>query len=116
MARPLRIEVENGWHHVTARGNERRAIFRDDTDRRRFLGLLAEVTTRHGLVIAAYVLMDNHYHLVVRTPLANLSRAIQWVNVSYSIAFNRRHRRSGHLFQGRFIKSVLVDEENGGHI
>jgi putative transposase len=108
MARALRLEVREGWHHVTARGNERKAIFRDDADRRRFLELLGEVSQRHGLVVAAYVLMDNHYHLVVRTPRANLSRAMQWLNVSYSSAFNRRHRRSGHLFQGRF-KSVLVD-------
>ena len=108
MARALRLEVRDGWHHVTSRGNERKSIFRDDRDRKRFLEFLGEVSQRHGLVVAAYVLMDNHYHLVVRTPRANLSRAMQWLNLSYSSAFNRRHHRSGHLFQGRF-KSVLVD-------
>src|SRR5207249_4077176 len=81
MARPLRFEVENGWHHVTARGNERRAIFRDDEDRRRFMDLLGAAATRFALRLAAYVLMDNHYHLVLCTPAANLSRAMQWLNV-----------------------------------
>lgn len=109
MARPLRIEMENAWHHVTARGNERRAIFRDDEDRRRFLDLVSAASARFDIVVGAYVLMENHYHLVLRTPGANLSRALQWLNVCYGMGFNRRHRRSGHLFQGRF-KSVLVDE------
>ena len=109
MARALRFEVENGWHHVTARGNERRDIFRDEEDRRHFVELLGATAGRFGVVVAAYVLMGNHYHLVVRTPQANLSRSIQWLNLSYSIWFNRRHRRSGHLLQGRF-KSHLVDE------
>ena len=109
MARALRIEMENAWHHVTARGNERRAIFRDNEDRLRFLELLGATAARFGTVVGAYVLMENHYHVVLRTPNANLSRAVQWLNVSYGIGFNRRHRRSGHLFQGRF-KSVLVDE------
>ena len=109
MARALRIELENAWHHVTARGNERRAIYRDDADRRRFVDLLEATSQRFGVVVGAYVLMDNHYHLVLRTPNANLSRALQWLNVSYGIWFNLRHRRSGHLFQGRF-KSLLVDE------
>lgn len=108
MARALRIEVADGWHHVTARGNERRAIFRDEADRTRFLELVASTVERHAIVVVAYVLMDNHYHIVLQPPLANLNRAIQWLNVSYSSVFNRRHRRSGHLFQGRF-KSVLVD-------
>ncbi len=109
MARPLRIEVAGGRHHVVARGNERRDVFRDDTDRRHFIGLLAELPERFGIEVHAWVLMNNHYHLLLRTPEANLSRACQWLNVAYSIWFNLRHQRSGHLFQGRF-KSVLVDE------
>ncbi len=91
-----------------ARGNERRDIFRDDRDRRHFLEVLAELPERFGTLIHAWVLMDNHYHLLVETPEANLGRACQWLNVSYSVWFNRRHDRSGHLFQGRF-KSVLVE-------
>jgi len=98
MARPLRIEMENAWHHVTARGNERRAIYRDEQDRRRFLEVLAATARRFGVVVGAYVLMDNHYHLVLRTPHANLSRAVQWLNVCHGIGFNRRHRRvTGHF-------------------
>ena len=92
-----------------ARGNERRRVFVDDVDRRHFVALLAELPERHGVLVHAWVLMDNHYHLLLETPEANLGRACQWLNVSYSVWFNRRHRRSGHLFQGRF-KSVLVDE------
>ena len=107
MARPLRIEVAGGWYHVVARGHERRAIFRDDRDRQRFLEVLAEGTERFRLQLHAYVLMDNHYHLLVETREPNLSRAMQWLGVSYSVWFNRRHRRVGHLFQGRFKGVVL---------
>jgi putative transposase len=112
MARPLRIDIPGGRYHVTSRGNERRAIFRQDRDRMRFLELLSELPARFGLHVHAYVLMDNHYHLVVETPEANLSRAAQWLNVSYSVWFNRRHRRAGHLFQGRF-KAILIEEDIG---
>ena len=108
MSRPLRIAVANGWYHVTARGNERKAIFRGDRDRAHFLELLGGLPERFGVRVAAYVLMGNHYHLIVQTPAANLSAAVQWLNVSYGIWFNRRHRRSGHLFQGRF-RSILVE-------
>jgi REP element-mobilizing transposase RayT len=113
MARPVRIDVAGGWYHVTSRGNERKAIFRDDRDRNHFLELLAESTERFRLRVHAYVLMPNHYHLLVETPQANLSRAIQWLNVSYSVWFNRRHRRVGHLLQGRF-KAVVVDRDQWG--
>jgi REP element-mobilizing transposase RayT len=85
MARPLRILRPGGRYHVTARGNERRAIFRDDRDRRRFLELLAELPTRFGTRLHGWVLMGNHFHLLVETPEANLSRTGQWLNVSYSV-------------------------------
>jgi putative transposase len=110
MARPLRIERAGGWYHVTSRGNERRAIYRDDRDRVHCCELLAETVARFGVRLHAYVLMDNHYHLVIELTEANLSRAIQWLNVSHSVWFNRRWRRSGHLFQGRF-KSVVVNPQ-----
>lgn len=113
MARPLRIEFENALYHVTSRGNERRAIFRDNRDRLMFLQLLGEAATRFGWSVTAYVLMTNHYHLVVRTPEPNLSRGMQWLNGTYAGWFNRRHERSGHLFQGRF-HAVLVEEEAYG--
>jgi putative transposase len=110
MARPLRIETPGGWYHVIARGNERKAIYRDHRDRRHFLGLLAEIVARYRVRLHCFVLMDNHYHLLLELSEANLSRAVQWLNVSYSVWFNRRHGRSGHLFQGRF-KSVVVSPE-----
>ena len=110
MARPLRILREQGWYHLTARGNERQAIFRDNFDRKRFLSWLEESTDLFGWHIHAYVLMPNHYHLLVQTPRANLSRAMQWLHTSYSVWFNRRHARVGHLFQGRFT-SILIEPE-----
>ena len=101
MARPLRIEKTGGWYHLTARGNERKPIFRDDADRRHFLALLAEMTARFRVRLHGYVLMENHSHLLLETPEWKLSRAMQWLNVSYRAWFNRRHGRAGHLFQGR---------------
>ena len=113
MARPLRIVCPGAWYHVTARGNERRDIFRDDKDRVRFLQTLAEMVDRFGVRLHAYVLMSNHYHLLLEVCNPNLSQAAQWLNVSYSVWFNRRHNRSGHLFQGRF-KSVVVQPDAWG--
>jgi putative transposase len=110
MARPLRIVCPGAWYHITARGNERRDIFRDDKDRLRFLEILAEMVDRFEVCLHAYVLMDNHYHLLLEIRRANLSQSIQWLNVSYSVWFNRRHGRSGHLLQGRF-KSVALDPQ-----
>jgi REP element-mobilizing transposase RayT len=110
MARPLRIEKPGGWYHVSARGNERKAIYRDDRDRRHFLEVLTEMVARFRFRLHGYVLMDNHYHLLLELIEPNLSRAVEWLNVSYSIWFNHRHERSGHLFQGRF-KSVAVSPE-----
>ena len=110
MARALRINQAGGRYHATARGNERKAIFRGDTDRFHFLELLGELGERFGARVHAYVLMDNHFHLLPETPEANLSRAMQWLNVSYSVWFNRRHDRAGHLLQGRFKASIVEDD------
>lgn len=112
MTRPLRININGGWYHVTARGIERRPVFGDERDYGHFLDLLAAMCERYGVKVHTYVLMGNHYHLLIETPHSNASRAMQWLNVSYSVWFNRRHRRCGPLFQGRF-KSVLVDGEGG---
>ena len=112
MARPLRIERRGGRFHVAARGNERKAVFRDDTDRFHFLELPSQLGERFGVRVHAYVLMDNHYHLLLETPEGNLSRAMHWVNGGYSVWFNRRHRRNGHLLQGRF--GAFAVEEDGG--
>ena len=108
MARPLRVDVAGGWYHITARGIERRVIFEDARDHEHFLELLEEMSARYGVEIHAYVLLGNHYHLLIRTPRANASAAVQWLNVSYSVWFNKRRTRVGHVFQGRFT-SVLID-------
>jgi putative transposase len=108
MARALRIEFEDALYHVCARGNARGDIFRSDADRSRFLQLLEHSIHRFAGAVLCFVLMGNHFHLVVRTHRPNLSRWMHWLIVSYSVYFNRRHRRCGHLFQGRY-KSFLVE-------
>jgi putative transposase len=111
MARSLRVEFTGAVYHVMARGNERKAIFRDDRDRQRFLDTVAEVVERFGVRLHAYCLMSNHYHLLLDTPQANLSHTVGWLQVTYTVRFNRRHRRSGHLFQGRFKAQLIEADE-----
>ncbi|MBI3291454.1 MAG: transposase [Elusimicrobia bacterium] len=110
MARPLRIEYENAVYHITSRGNEQQAIYRSDKDRRRFLDILGDVVKRYRWICHAYCLMDNHYHLLIETPLANISRGMRHLNGVYTQAFNYVHRRVGHLFQGRF-RGILVEKQ-----
>jgi len=110
MARSLRIEFPNALYHVTSRGNERRSIFRTNADRVMFLKFLAEATKRFGWSISAWVLMTNHFHLVIQTPLPNLSQGMHWLNGSYAGWFNQKYNRSGHLFATRY-KSFLVETE-----
>lgn len=109
MARPLRIEFEDAIYHLLARGNARQAIFRDERDCAHFLELLGESARRFEAAILCFVLMGNHFHLVAQTHRPNLRRWMHWLLVSYTVYFNRRHRSSGHLFQGRY-KSFLVQE------
>jgi REP-associated tyrosine transposase len=110
MARPLRIEFAGAVWHVTSRGNEQRSMFRDDQDRRGFLEVLARVVERFHWRLHAFVLMTNHYHLLLETPEPTLSRGMRELNGIYTQRFNRRHKRVGHLLQGRF-KSILVEKE-----
>ena len=111
MARPLRLEYAGALYHVTARGNARQDIFLDDEDRRRFLRVLERVVSRFHLLLHAYCLMNNHFHLVVETPEANLSTAMRQLNGVYTQAFNRRHERVGHVLQGRF-KAIVVERDS----
>jgi len=111
MARPLRLEFPGAVYHITSRGNARQPIYLDDQDRLAFLEVLTEVVERYRWRCYAYCLMDNHYHLLIETPEANLSRGMRQLNGVYTQAFNRRHKRSGHLFQGRY-KSILVEKES----
>jgi REP element-mobilizing transposase RayT len=107
MSRPLRIQFPGGLYHVTARGNGRQPLFTDDTDHRRFLSVLGAVVIRYRLLCHAYCLMGNHYHLLLETPDANLSRAMRQLNGVYSQRFNRRHERPGHVLEGRFHARVV---------
>jgi REP element-mobilizing transposase RayT len=111
MARPLRIEYPDALYHLTSRGDGREDIFSDDTDRREFMRVLATVVDRFEWQLYAYCLMDNHYHLMVGTPKANLSRGMRQLNGVYTQRFNRRHGRVGHVFQGRF-KAIVVDKDS----
>ena len=110
MSRPLRIEYPGAWYHITSRGNERRDIFRDNKDRKRFLQVLEESIARFRVEVHCYVLMSNHFHLVLKTLEANLSRFMHRLNVTYTTCFNLRHRRVGHLYQGRF-KAIVVEAD-----
>lgn len=111
MARPLRIEFPGALYHVTARGNARQDIFLDDEDRQQFLVVLGRVVSRFHLLLHAYCLMDNHFHLVVETLEGNLSKTMRQLNGVYTQAFNRRHQRVGHVLQGRF-KAILIDRDS----
>ena len=108
MARQWRIEYSGALYHVLSRGNERRNIVFDDEDRASFLKILGEMCERFDIEMYVFVLMDNHYHLLLKTKRPNLSKSMQWFGVSYTRRFNVRHGRSGHLFQGRF-KAFLIE-------
>ena len=110
MGRAWRIEYEGGLYHVLSRGNERKDIFHDDRDRLTFLDAIGEMADNYDVDIFAYVLMGNHYHILLRTNQANLSKSMQWLALTYARRFNNRHFRSGHLFQGRF-KSIIVQND-----
>jgi len=110
MARPLRVEYEGAIYHVTVRGNARRAIFLDNRDRQRFLARLADGVEVHGVRLYLFCLMTNHVHLMLETPGANLSRFMHRLQTAYAVYFNRRHRRAGHLTQGRY-GARLVDRD-----
>ena len=111
MARPLRVNLAGSWNHVVSRGNGGEVLFRGDVDRHRFLGLVSELPARFFVEVHAFVLMDNHYHLLLRCQEANLSEAVRWLQVSYAGRFNWAHRRRGHVFQGRFKSVLLMEEE-----
>jgi REP element-mobilizing transposase RayT/DNA-directed RNA polymerase specialized sigma24 family protein len=110
MARPLRIEFPGAVYHVTSRGDRREDIFTDDEDRHGLLEVVAQALSRFDAEALAYCLMDNHYHFVLHTRQANLSLLMRHINGVYTQAFNRRHHKVGHLFQGRF-KAILVDRD-----
>ncbi|MFL6579359.1 MAG: transposase [Burkholderiales bacterium] len=110
MARPLRIEFPGAVYHITSRGDRLESIFVDDDDRQCLLDIVGQALSRFDAQALAYCLMSNHYHFVLHTRHANLSLLMRHINGVYTQAFNRRHGKVGHLFQGRF-KAILVDRD-----
>lgn len=110
MARPLRITYPGAFYHVSARGNEQKAVFKSKRDREKFLDYLESATDRYDAVIHAYCMMDNHYHLLLETPAGNLPQIMRHINGAYTIYFNTKRKRSGHLFQGRY-KAILAEKD-----
>ncbi len=113
MARPLRLEFAGALYHLTSRGNEQRPIFRSDRDRIAFLTFLGIAVRRFGWSVTAYVLMTNHFHLVINTPEPTLSRGMKGLEQKFVQHINRRYERVGPLFQGRFKHSLV---EGGSHL
>ena len=111
MARPLRIEYEGALYHITARGNERKRIYFGKADYERFKKYLSEAEIKYGILLHCYILMSNHYHLVLETPEGNLSKVMHFIHGSYTTYVNITRKRSGHLFQGRY-KAIVVDKDN----
>ena len=111
MARPLRLEYDGALYHITSRGNEKKPIFRDEIDRNIFLDILNTVNRRYNWLCNAYCLMNNHYHIVIETPDGNLSKGMRQLNGVYTQAFNKRHHRVGHIFQGRY-KAILIQKDS----
>jgi putative transposase len=114
MPRKPRIEFEGAIYHVMSRGNRGDAIFSDDQDRGMFIDTLDEACTKTGWLVHAFVLMGNHYHLLVETPEANLVAGMKWLQGTYTQRFNARHKQWGHLLQGRY-KALLVDGSGGDY-
>ncbi len=109
--RGLRTCLPDGVFHVTTRGVNSCAIYRDDSDRWAFLGLLAECVDRNDWAVHVYCLMTTHYHLVLETSQGQLSTGMHRLNGVHAIRFNRRHKRHGHLFGDRFASWVIEDED-----
>jgi putative transposase len=110
MSRPLRIEYDNAFYHIIARGERRETIFTCASDKEKFLTKVGESAEKYQLLIHAYVLMDNHYHLLVETPRGNLSQAMHYLNASYGNWFRYRYKIVGSVFHGRY-KAILVEKD-----
>ncbi len=110
MARPLRIQFPGAIYHVMSRGNNKQDIFINEDDAVVFLEVVQQAVRQHGATIHAYCLMINHYHLLIETPKGNLSLVMKYINQQYTQYFNFRHKKVGHVFQGRY-KSKLVEKD-----
>ena len=112
MPRKPRVEFEGAIYHIMSRGNRGDAIFRDEKDYETFIDTLDGACTKTGWLVHAFVLMGNHYHLLLETPGANLVEGMKWLQGTYTQRFNSRHKLWGHLLQGRY-KAIPVDEQSG---
>lgn len=111
MSRPPRIEYPGAVYHIQSVGNKNEPIFQDATDRETFLKTFAQTAEKCHWIIYAYALMDNHYHLLFETPLANLVDGMKWLQTTYTMRYNKRHGFKGHVFAGRYA-SMLVEADN----
>ena len=111
MARPLRIEYPGAVYHITSRGNDKKPIVKNDNDRETFLNTLQHVNKRYNWICHAYCLMTNHYHLLIETPDGNLTIGMRQLNGVYTQVFNRRHGKTGHIFQGRY-KAIVIQKDS----
>src|SRR3990167_10852481 len=109
MVRPLRIEYPGGLYHITSRGNRKEDIYLSTDDRYHFLSILGDTCKKYDWLCHSYCLMSNHYHLLIETPLGNLSKGMHYLNTVYTQKFNRTHKRVGHALQGRY-KAILVEK------
>ncbi len=114
MARPLRIEYEGAFYHIVQRGIERKDIFISDSDKEKFLSYLEFAHTCYGAIFHSYILMNNHYHLILETPRANLAKVMHYINASYAAYYNAKRKRTGPLYQGRY-KAILVQQDEYLH-
>jgi putative transposase len=111
MARPLRIEYPGAWYHVLNRGRRKESIFFSDEDNKMFFKTIEESCELFNIEVHAYSLLPNHYHILIQTPLGNLSRALRHLNGVYTQRINRKYKKEGSLFRGRF-KSILIEKDN----
>jgi putative transposase len=111
MARPLRIQYSGAFYHVTARGNEKKRIFFSNADYEKFKYYVSMAQDKYGFFLHCFVLMINHYHLVIETASANLNSVMHYINSSYTNYVNRKMERTGHLLQGRY-KALLIDHDS----
>ncbi len=110
MARPLRIEYQDAFYHIIQRGFEKRNILKKNQNKTKFLQYLSQSYQKYQSICHSYCLMDNHYHLIIQTPKANLTKVMHYVNASYAIYYNKRNKRTGPLYQGRY-KSILIEAD-----
>lgn len=111
MARPYRLQAEDCFYHITNRGDDRKPIYKSEKDYRKFLEYINRAKDKHKFYLYAYCLLTNHYHLLIETTLANISKIMHHINGSYTTYYNIKRNRSGHLFQGRY-KSIVVDKDS----